>query len=148
MFSNQVFSIHLQFIPSYDNGTYLGAKCMMTLWNASSDDVWCTGDNLHMSLQNWDFVNKEESFSLAFESKGLNKKLRFLYHDFWTVWCYNNLRLLNHFFFLSRPLNFPCAHLGNFFLFCLCLLCMWLSRDSHFASIVSLSPSGVEETHQ
>ena len=41
----------------------------MTLWKASSDDVWYTGDNLHMSLQSWEFVNKAESFSLALNLK-------------------------------------------------------------------------------
>ena len=42
---------------------------MMTLWKASSDEVWYIGDNLHMSLQSWELVNNADNFSLAFESE-------------------------------------------------------------------------------
>ena len=125
----------------------------MTLWKASSDDVWYTGDNLHMSLQSWEFVNKAESFSLAFESKRTQttttkKHVVCVVISEHAMSCYSHLRLFNHFFFLSWPFNLPCAHLGNFLFLCLCLLWIWLSRDNHLASMVLLSPSGVEETHQ
>ena len=33
-----------------------------------------------------------------------------------------NLCLLNHFFLFSLPVNFPCAHLGNFLSLCVCHL--------------------------
>ena len=55
-----------------------------------------------------------------------------------------NLCLLNYFFLFSLPVNFPCAYLGNFLSLCVCLLCTWLSRDNHLASIVSGSPSFVK----
>ena len=127
--------------------------CIMTLWKASSDDVWYTGDNLHMSLQSWEFVNKAESFSLAFESKRTQttttkKHVVCVVISEHAMSCYSHLRLFNHFFFLSWPFNLPCAHLGNFLFVCLCLLWIWLSRDNHLASMVLLSPSGVKETHQ
>ena len=58
------------------------------------------------------------------------------------------VRLLNHFFFTSWPLNLPCAHMGNFLSLSLCLLWTWFSRDNHLASMVSVSFSGVDKTHQ
>ena len=65
------------------------------------------------------------------------------------VWWKTHLRLLNHFFFLSRPRNLLWTHLGNNWLpWLVCLLWMWLSNDSHLTFIVSPLPSVVDATHQ
>jgi len=58
------------------------------------------------------------------------------------------LRLLNHFFFLSRRCNLPCEHFGNLVLCLLWISWTWLSSDSHLVCTRSLSPSGVVDTHQ
>ena len=59
-----------------------------------------------------------------------------------------HLRLLNHFFLLSRCRSLPCEHFGNFALCLLWTSWTWLSNDSHLACTSSLSSSGVVDTHQ
>lgn len=59
-------------IPRYDKGTYLGAKWIITLWEASRDDVWCSGDSRVRSLYNEVFVISVISFSLGLVSKKRN----------------------------------------------------------------------------
>ena len=105
---------------------------------------------IYMSLQSWEFVNKAESFSLAFESKRIQttKKKQdvvCVVISEHAMSCYSHLHLFNHFFSCPDPLT---CHVQNFLFLCLCLLWIWLSRYNHLASMVLLSPSGVEETHQ
>jgi len=60
---------YLHCIARYDKGTYLGANCIITLWKASRDDVWCSGDSRVRSLHNVVFVNSVVSFSLDLVSE-------------------------------------------------------------------------------
>lgn len=59
-----------------------------------------------------------------------------------------NLRDLNHFFFLPLLRKGLCLHAGNILLCPLCLLWIWLSKESHFALINSPFPSGVDTADQ
>ena len=60
---------YLHCIPRYDKATYVGAKRILTLWNASRDDVWYSGDNRVRSLHRVVFVNSAVSFSLDLVSE-------------------------------------------------------------------------------
>ena len=56
---------YLHNIPWYENATDFGAKWMITLWNDSSEEVWCTGDSRAMSLHSIVLVIKVVILLLA-----------------------------------------------------------------------------------
>ena len=87
----------------------------MTLWKASSDDVWYRAESL---------LTKQRASHLLLnlkEHKQQQKKqdVMCVVISEHAMSCYSHLHLFNHFFSCPDPLT---CHVQNFLFLCLCLL--------------------------
>lgn len=125
-------SIYVVSIPKYENEVCLGAKWIITLWKASTHDVWWCEESCRMPEHSLVFSIALLSCSLSSVS---SEKKGNIYTRYSFVMY---LRGLIHFFLLYTRL---CAHLGKSVPWPWCLLWIWFTTESHFASIIQPLPS-------